>query len=208
MKKILKWSVGIIAVFLICVLSVGALFITSTYSVSESFSYCEDNTHVEAEEFYVSEISQLEGYRFYVACGQDETSGQEMFIFRKKLLLGIFDIDRYEFIHHVKGSPNQPVSSLEFEAKGTYAKEETGVVLFFSSNKQNISSYQISYQENARYCEVTGYVATEMPFATAMVGVGNSEYSNKIYLGAIFYNEDNDVIATKGNVEHLLLEEQ
>lgn len=187
MKKIL--IVVAIGLSLFAVVN-GVLYISATYPADEVSEFCVENTNVDAVKFYPSSISPLEGYMFWVSVNENDVQQQEMFIFKKDFLWGIFDFDRYRLVQQVVGGEGQIVSSVRFEAQTRAADEETKVVLFFSANPEKITYYKIYFQENGVRGELSGAVSQEKPFVVGITEVGNHDYISRVYEGAEFYDEE------------------
>lgn len=173
-------------------------YVSNTYPASEMKEYCLSNASENSIDFSPLGVNKLEGYRFWVAENEDSVYQQEMFIFRKELLWGIFDLERFSFVHQVVGSEGQMVSSVQFDAQSQFADEETTVVLFFSSNPKMITHYKIKFQENGVYGEITGGVSQEDPFVVGITEVGSYDYISRVYEGAEFYDENYQILESEG----------
>lgn len=202
-NKIIKYLLAL-ALCIICIMLilVGAYF-TKTYSGKKMMEYCCSNTKVEATEFEVLAVTNLNGYKFYIAKNQSNQYQQEMFIFRKELLLGFIDLDRYIMEKQIVGAKDAAVSTVQFKAKIRFAKTETEVILFFSSNPGQISAYTIYYQENGHFAELDGEVSMEEAFVIGLTELGNGDYLHRIYECAVFYDQEDNIIEVKGNAQNV-----
>lgn len=170
------------------------LYVKNTYPANEMKEFCLLNGNENSVDYYPLGVNKLEGYRFWVAENEDGVYQQEMFIFRKELLWGIFDLERYSLVQQVIGSEDQMVSSVRFDAQSQFADEETKVVLFFSSNPERITYYKIKFQENGAFGEITGGVSQEEPFVVGITEVGTHDYISRVYEGAEFYDENYQIL--------------
>ena len=199
MRKILCKKLLVCIGVLVLLIGGGSItsYVLSTYPATEMKEYCLSNASENSVDYYPAGVNQLEGYRFWIAENEADEYQQEMFIFRKELLWGIFDLERFSFVHQVVGSEGQMVSSVQFDAKSQFADEETTVVLFFSSNPENITYYKIKFQENGVYGEITGGVSQEDPFVVGIMEVGSHDYISRVYEGAEFYDENYQILESE-----------
>ena len=188
-------GIGIILFVGIFTSTVG--YFLNTYPATEMKGYCLSNASGSSVDYYPLGVNKLEGYRFWIAENEEDVYQQEMFIFRKELLWGIFDLERFSFVHQVVGGEGQMVSSVQFDAKSQFADEETTVVLFFSSNPEKITYYKIKFQENGVYGEITGGVSQEDPFVVGITEVGGHDYISRVYEGAEFYDENYQILESE-----------
>lgn len=193
-KKIL---IAISAILFLGIITSVVGYFSNTYPATEMKEYCLLNAGENSVDYYPLGMSKLEGYRFWVAENEDGVYQQEMFIFRKELLWGIFDLERFRFVHQVVGGEGQMVSSVQFDAKSQFADEETTVVLFFSSNPEKITYYKIRFQENGVYGEINGGVSQEEPFVVGITEVGSYDYISRVYEGAEFYDENYQILESE-----------
>ena len=191
MKKIL---IGISAILFLGIVASFIEYVFNTYPANDMKKYCLSNSNENSVDYYSLGVNKLGGYRFWVAKNEEDVYQQEMFIFRKELLWGIFDLERYSLVKQVVGSKDQVVSSVRFDAQSQFADEETTVILFFSSNSKMITHYKIKFQENGVYGEITGGVSQEEPFVVGITEVGNHDYISRVYEGAEFYDEDYQIL--------------
>ena len=122
-------------------------YVSNTYPASEMKEYCLSNASENSIDFSPLGVNKLEGYRFWVAENEDSVYQQEMFIFRKELLWGIFDLERFSFVHQVVGGEGQMVSSVQFDAKSQFADEETTVVLFFHQIQKRLLITKLNFKK-------------------------------------------------------------
>ena len=197
MKKglvIILLSVGLLFSAVVCS---AVLYVKNTYPANEMKEFCLSNKNENSVDYYPLGVNKLDGYRFWVAENEDGVYQQEMFIFRKELLWGIFDLERYSLVQQVIGSEDQMVSSVRFDAQSQFADEETKVILFFSSNPEKITYYKIKFQENGVYGEITGGVSQEDPFVVGITEVGSHDYISRVYEGAEFYDENYQILESE-----------
>lgn len=126
-----------------------------------------------------------------------------MFIFHKELLWGIFDLDRYVLQKQITGGNDQKVSSVRLDLNSPFEQRETSAILFFSSNPFKITNYTISYQENGCIAEVHGVVTQEESFVVGLLELESGDYLHRGYEGAIFYDQNGQIIEEEGNVQYL-----
>lgn len=200
----LKWIIIIVACTLL-ILTGGLLLVysASTCAGEDLHNYCVEQSERESAQFKAYKVDKLEDYMFWVAEYEEGTTYQELFVFEKARLFGVFDIGRYTTLYHLKSSEGQQVSSLLFDVNENGQVDETKAIVFFSSNPSKITYYRIGFQENGKFGELNGGVSQEEPFVIGMTGVGSGEHIHRVYEGAIFYDENYNIIEEEGNVEKL-----
>ena len=204
----MKRRIIIVIVVLVAIVVMGALisagvYFTKTYDAEAKEEYCMEHSEIGASEFSAYGVTKLNGYMFWVSDSKEEPYQQELFIFRKELLWGCIDMQRYVFVKQVTGTDNQVVSTVQLEAKSEFANRETTAILFFSSNPSEITKYRISFQENGRFVELHGGVTQLRSFVIGFLELGSGEYLHRVYEGAIFYDENGNIIEEEGNVQYL-----
>ncbi|MDE7299434.1 MAG: hypothetical protein K2N94_11485, partial [Lachnospiraceae bacterium] len=138
---------AVLIIILVCL----AVFITKTMSVNDTYQYCINNTTVGATSFIRYGIGSESSYAFWVA-GDGVSDLQELFIFRKTpfgLIESTAEWDRFSFVYHASTGLDEIVDSVMFTPRDSKNQKKTiNVIVFYSSNKYNISRHIFTIEEN------------------------------------------------------------
>jgi len=171
-KKTLIFVVSVVSALVLIFASMTVYFFATTMSVDECIEYCKEHSLRSAETFTrYGDGRYAADYAYWVAEDGDTTKPQELFVFKRKLLLGsISAFDRYYFVvssvdESLKTDTvdtNNRVGSLQFTTRNDKGvKEQTSTLLFFASNinyESRVMRYECKMETNDGVETLTGNV--------------------------------------------------
>ena len=121
-EKISKIVLILAGILVICLgISVGCFF-GQIYAADKMETYCVDHSAIGTNEFSARGLTNAPGYMFWISGSTTEPYRQEMFIFRKELLWGMIDLERYVLQKQITGGNDQKVSSVRLDLKSPFEK--------------------------------------------------------------------------------------
>jgi hypothetical protein len=135
----------------------------------------------------------MPNYALWVSTNQ-ESESQELFIFRKSYIFGR-DTRRLLFVNHVVSDSTDGVGNVLFEVqdKGG-SKTGANAMVFFSSNPDGISKYEMTLQETPGYITREGTVHREEAFAVVVSNLGTINHTVRLFERASFYDREDHLI--------------
>lgn len=195
-RQIIRYILISIVIIVASILAYILNFYVTTLTGKEMRLYCQNNTSTNSTDFMRYETTSLQQYAFWVAEYNEQLVQQEMFIFRKKLLFNLFDVNRYIYSHQAIGNMDQIVGSVLFNPRDIYGKKsQTSTIIFFSSNPSHIAKFILKFEENTALCTMEKKLTTQKPFVVEFTGIGVKDNVTRDFREIKFYDENNKVIS-------------
>ena len=194
MKK--KFIIGVI-IFLLIAIAILTLFVTNFYNTTLSSAdmekYCIDHSQTKATSFKRFETQSEPLYAFWVST--NAKTQEELFIF-KNTFIGNIDLDRFAYVNQVTSHENANVGSVKFAPRDKNGKKtNVNMLVYYSSNKSQISQYVIDYQENGDMCTRKGQVTSNNPFIVCIPQLGTLHGMVRKFESIQFFDRDGNLIS-------------
>lgn len=184
--------------FLIIIILFCLFFFHITISVSDLNKFCITNSDINSKSFTREEIETNPNYAFWVSNDKNIKDKQELFIFREISFGFIQNTNRFVFISNQTSGVNEKVSSTILTPIDVHGREmPTNLMLFWSSNPYDISTYLIKFQENGNMCTLEGMVSSEQEFIVSLPKLGIDDYTNRTFIEAYFYDTNGNLVDKK-----------
>lgn len=188
------------AVVLALGLGTTAYFALTTVSGREMSSCCVENSAVGSRAFApkgTAVLSQMDPYYYYRPfLSSDQTKEQELHIFQNVPLFGL-DIGRYRLEPLLQQNSSGTIGTAILEVR-TRQKTGQSVLLFYSSNPDQIASYEIDLQYNGTNITVSGSLPPGDPLLAGVLlgpkGWGSFQ-SARFYDGEHRFVEELEVLS-------------
>lgn len=160
--------------------------------------YCIDNTKVDATLFTRYGAGNEPTYAFWIA--EDGVfNSQELFIFREAqwgMIKRTTRWNRFSFVDHASGGADEIVSSVMFTPRDSKNKKTTtNVIVFYSSNKHNISRHIFTIEEDGKICTEEHGSSTSQAFVS-VISVGVKDGVLRKFVKAEFFDGDGNLVET------------
>lgn len=186
----------LLAILLIVPIVLLAIHIVKEFNNSigaaEIEEYCINKSTIDAAQFKRFGYSGTPNYAFWVS--EYTGSEQELFVFIKKTICGI-DLNRFSLVIAATSNPESDVGSIKFTPRSENGeKRDTSLLIYFSSNPNQISRYHVTYLKDGDIFEQDESISIDQAFVICIPDLGISASTSKKIQNVKFYDVDENII--------------